>query len=91
MLGSMVGPFQNSITDDTFLDENVSPVPGPATGGSAPGQPTAGPASTAPPNQNVPIKPNAQSKSGYTRGSPVPLKRRVGAKGASAGKTKNGA
>ena len=90
MLGSMVGPFQNSITDDTFLDENVSPVPGPPTGGSAPGQPATGPASTAPPNQNVPIVPTPRAK-GYTRGSPVPLKRRVGAKGASAGKTKNGA
>jgi hypothetical protein len=86
MLGTMVGPYQNSITDDTFLDENISPVPGPATGGSAPGQPAAGPVPSTPPNKNVPVTPNAQSKSGYTRGSPVPLKRKVGKKGASAGK-----
>ena len=86
MLGTMVGPYQNSITDDTFLDENISPVPGPATGGSPPGQPAAGPVPPTPPNKNVPVTPNSQSKSGYTRGSPVPLKRKVGKKGASAGK-----
>jgi hypothetical protein len=96
MLGTMVGPFQNSVTDDTFLDEDVSPVADPAagtTGGTAAPAataPPAGTASTAPPNKNVPIKPNSQSKKGHTRGSPVPLKRKVGGKGASAGKTKGG-
>jgi hypothetical protein len=97
MLGTMVGPFQQSITDDTFLDEDVSPVDDPASGTpggpipTAAPSPPAGPASTAPPNKNVPIKPNSQSKKGHTRGSPVPLKRKVGKKGASAGKTKGGA
>jgi hypothetical protein len=88
MLGTMVSPYQNSITDDTFLDDDIAPVSGPPSPGStsppAPGQPPAGPASTAPPNKNVPIKPNAQSKHGHTRGSPVPLKKKVGKKGASA-------
>lgn len=97
MLGTMVGPFQQSVTDDTFLDEDVSPVADPAAGTpggtAAPAEttPPAGPASTAPPNKNVPIKPNSQSPKGHTRGSPVPLKRKVGKKGASAGKTKGGA
>lgn len=91
MLGTMVGPFNQSVTDDTFLDENNGPIPDPAAGipgGPGPAQttPPAAPASTAPPNQNVPIKPNSQSPKGHTRGSPVPLKRKVGKKGASAGK-----
>lgn len=97
MLGTMVGPFQQSVTDDTFLDEGNDPISDPAAG--TPGAtaspagtaPPAGPASTAPPNSNVPIKPNSQSPKGHTRGSPVPLKRKVGKKGASAGKTKGGA
>jgi|GEM_PF-525220 hypothetical protein len=95
MLGTMVGPFQTSVTDDTFLDEDISPVAGPAAGtpggtaSPASPAPPAGPASTAPPNKNVPVTPSAQNK-GYTRGSPVPLKRKVGKKGASAGKTKGG-
>jgi hypothetical protein len=86
MLGTMVGPFQNTITDDTFLDDDITPQPGPpqSSGGPTPGQPAAGPVPPTPPNQNVPIKPNAQSKHGHTRGSPVPLKRKVGKKGASA-------
>lgn len=96
MLGTMVGPFNQSITDDTFLDEDGSPIADPASGtpgSTAPAAtaPPAGPASTAPPNSNVPIKPNSQSPKGHTRGSPVPLKRKVGKKGASAGKTKGGA
>lgn len=96
MLGLMVGPFQQPITDDTFLDDGINPVPAPGAGttpggGTAqPGQPPAGPGSTAPPNNNVPVKPSARQK-GHTRGSPVPLKKKVGRKGASAGKTKNGA
>ena len=94
MLGTMVGPFQNAITDDTFLDEGISPSPDPAagdTGGNvapAATAPPAGPASTAPPNSNVPIKPNSQSPKGHTRGSPVPLKRKLGPKGSSNGKGK---
>ncbi len=94
MLGTMVGPFQDTVTDDTFLDEGIDPVADPAAGGTtppAPGQPPAGPVPATPPNKNVPIKPNSQSKKGHTRGSPVPLKRKVGNKGASAGKTKGGA
>lgn len=94
MLGLMVGPFQQQ-TDDTFLDDGISPVPGPpqSAGGaaapSAPGQPPAQPAGPTPPNSNVPVKPTARNKA-HTRGSPVPLKRKVGAKGASANKTKGG-
>jgi hypothetical protein len=89
MLGTMVGPFQQEVTDDTFLDEDNTPQPGPpapaGNDGTQPPAPTAppappiGPASTAPPNKNVPIKP-------HVRGSPVPLKRKLGKKGASAGK-----
>lgn len=92
MLGTMVGPFQNAITDDTFLDEGISPSPDPAAGDTsgnvapAATAPPAGTTSTAPPNSNVPIKPNSQSPKGHTRGSPVPLKKKVGKKGASAGK-----
>lgn len=89
MLGTMVSPFAGA-TDDTFLDDNVDPVaasgagtpPGPS---ATAGQPAPGPGSTAPPNKNVPVKPSAGNK-GYTRGSPVPLKRKVGPKGASNGK-----
>jgi hypothetical protein len=95
MLGTMVGPFGQSVTDDTFLDTDLSAVAGPppSDGGTTPPAPTAPPAAPAgatPPNQNVPIVPTARAK-GYTRGSPVPLKRKVGKKGASAGKTKGGA
>jgi hypothetical protein len=93
MLGTMVGPFQDTVTDDTFLDDGINPEADPAAGGSsgpaptaapAPGQPPAGTVPPTPPNKNVPIKPNSQSKHGHTRGSPVPLKRKVGKKGASA-------
>lgn len=90
MLGIMVGPFQQQITDDTFLDDGINPQPGPPSAGPSPGpsaptpgQPTPGPAGPTPPNKNVPIKPTARAK-GHTRGSPVPLQRRVGKKGASA-------
>jgi hypothetical protein len=87
MLGSMVGWGQSaSVTDDTFLDEGNDPVPGPpSAGGTTPPTPPADPAPPIPPNSNVPIKPTARAK-GFTRGSPVPLKRKVGVKGASAGK-----
>ena len=94
MLGIMVGPMQ--VTDDTFLDEGLDPVAAlgagtpPAPSSPAPGQPpAAGSAPPIPDNSNVPIKPTARAK-GHTRGSPVPLKRKVGKKGASAGKTKGG-
>jgi hypothetical protein len=87
MLGTMVGPNFGTITDDTFLDTSLQPQPAPGAGtppgSTTPGQPPAGPASTAPPNNNVPVKGSAQS-AGYTRGSPVPLKKKVGKKGASA-------
>jgi hypothetical protein len=78
MLGMMVGPLQTE-TDDTFLDDNIDPVAAPGAG--TPGQPAPGPGSTAPPNKNTPIKP-------HVRGSPVPLKKKVGPKGASNGKQK---
>lgn len=91
MLGTMVGPNFGPAIDDTFLDDGNPAEPGPATGGdgppapAAPGQPVNGPGSTAPPNNNTPVKPTADTK-GHTRGSPVPLKRKVGKKGASAKK-----
>jgi len=83
MLGSMVGWGQSaSVTDDTFLDDSVDPVPGPPSeGGTTPPSATVPP--PIPPNSNVPIVPTARAK-GHTRGSPVPLKRKVGPKGASA-------
>jgi hypothetical protein len=87
MLGTMVGPFQTGVTDDTFLDNGIDPVSDPAAG-TPPGAGDG--SSTAPPNSNVPVTP-APGQKGHTRGSPVPLKRKVGNKGASAGKTKNGA
>lgn len=72
MLGTMVSPLGMAQPgDDPFLDEGNGPA------ATKPGQPPAAPASTTPPNQNVPIKP-------HVRGSPVPLKRKVGKKGASA-------
>lgn len=81
MLGMMVGPFQSTATDDTFLDDGIEPVAasGAGTTSPTPGQPPQGPAGVTPPNQNVPIKP-------HVRGSPVPLKKKVGKKGASNGK-----
>jgi hypothetical protein len=93
MLGIMVGPFQQQITDDTFLDDGINPQPGPPSAagpGPSPapaGQPAPGPAGPTPPNSNVPIKPTARAK-GHTRGSPVPLQRKLGAKGSSTGKAK---
>jgi hypothetical protein len=72
MLGLMVGPQMGGMGgmgDEGFLDGASEPP--------APGQPPQGPGSTAPTNQNVPIKP-------HVRGSPVPLKKKVGKKGASA-------
>jgi hypothetical protein len=91
MLGTMVSPLQQTQTDDQFLDTGTDPVADPAAG-TPPSQttPPTPPASTAPPNKNVPVKPHGRAK-GHVRGSPVPLQRKVGKKGASAGKTKNGA
>jgi hypothetical protein len=71
MLGTMVGPYQMP-TDDNFLDTDNPAEPGAAT-------PPAGTTPPTPPNQNVPVTP-------HVRGSPSPLKKRVGPKGASAGK-----
>jgi hypothetical protein len=86
MLGTMVGPY-NMPTDDNFLDENnpadLDPAGGGGDGGDGgggpPGQPPGGPGGVAPPNNNVPVTP-------HVRGSPTPLKKKVGKKGASAGK-----
>ena len=93
MLGLMVGPQLTPVVDDTFLDDGLTPKSDPAAGtppgATPPGQPAGGPGSTAPPNSNVPVKPTARNK-GHTRGSPVPLKKKVGGKGASANKTKGG-
>lgn len=88
MLGTMVSPLAQDVTDDSFLDENNPVDPDPNAGSTVAPAPTAQPAppnSTAPPNKNVPVTPTAGQK-GHTRGSPVPLKRKVGKKGASAGK-----
>ncbi len=75
LIGSMVGP-QQAVTDESFLDA-------PDGGGGDPADPTAQPpnptAPVIPPNANVPVTP-------HVRGSPVPLKRKVGPKGASARK-----
>lgn len=68
MLGTAVGVGQTPPADENYLDDPNAPPPG---------QPPGQPGSVAPPNNNVPVTP-------HTRGSPVPLKRRVGAKGASA-------
>jgi hypothetical protein len=92
MLGLMVGPGQQPITDDTFLDDDLTPLSDPAAGtppgAQTPGQPpAAGNAPPIPDNSNVPVKPTPRNKA-HTRGSPVPLKRKVGPKGASA--TRNG-
>jgi hypothetical protein len=74
LIGSMVGP-QQTVTDESFLDtESGGGDPGDTA--SKPPNPTA---PVIPPNKNVPVTP-------HVRGSPVPLKRKVGRKGASAGK-----
>lgn len=74
LIGSMVGP-QQTVTDESFLDTEGS--------GDDPGDPTQAPpnptAPMIPPNANVPVTP-------HVRGSPVPLKRKLGPKGASANK-----
>lgn len=92
----------DGVLDDTFLDENnppeeddAAPDTGDGVGGGGGGNvppaataPSAGataPGSVAPPNKNVPVTPHARAK-GHTRGSPTPLKKKVGRKGASAGK-----
>jgi hypothetical protein len=73
LIGQMVGPQMQ--TDDSFLDDGAPPDGSPpADGGTTP---PAAPASLAPPAKNVPVTP-------HVRGSPVPLKRKVGKKGASA-------
>jgi Domain of unknown function (DUF4055) len=73
LIGQMVGP--QVADDESFLDTGV--------GGNTEDEDETGtvqpkpPASTTPPNKNVPVTP-------HVRGSPVPLKRKVGKKGASA-------
>ena len=71
LIGTMVHGAAFGITDESFLDSQ--------SGGDGDTVDPADAAPTIPPNSNVPIKP-------HTRGSPVPLKRKVGKKGASAGK-----
>jgi hypothetical protein len=78
LIGTMVHGANIGDVDASFLDT-------PPDGGTGDPMdstdtiPPTDPAPTLPPNNNVPIKP-------HTRGSPVPLKRKVGAKGASAKK-----
>jgi hypothetical protein len=74
MLGTAVGVGQQPPADENYLDDPQAGGPG---AGGDPGQPPPQPGSVAPPNKNVPVTP-------HTRGSPVPLKRKVGPKGASA-------
>ncbi len=86
MLGAMVAPIDPSQQDaNGFLDDEGNEPGSADPEPPKPGNPPAAPASTAPPNKNVPVKPHGRAK-GHTRGSPVPLKRKVGKKGASAGK-----
>jgi len=75
MLGSMVGPYQLPV-DDNFLDTDNPPELDPAAQPAQPA-PTAPPAPVTPPNKNVPVTP-------HVRGSPTPLKKKVGKKGDSA-------
>ena len=75
LIGSMVGP-QQTVTDESFLDTNEGGGEDPADPADKPPNPTV---PVIPPNANVPVTP-------HVRGSPVPLKRKVGKKGASAGK-----
>jgi len=74
LIGTMVHGAAFGVTDETFLDTQQG-------SGADPVDPEDAAATIPPipPNQNVPIKP-------HTRGSPVPLKRKVGKKGASNGK-----
>lgn len=79
MLGTMVGPYQLPV-DDNFLDSDNPPdldpnggTPGGTTPPATPGAVTP----PTPPNQNVPVTP-------HVRGSPTPLKKKVGKKGDSA-------
>lgn len=80
MLGSMVGPMMQQQMDGS-LDENGQPFAGDEEGaeGTLGGDSGLEPGSVAPPNSNTPVKP-------HTRGSPVPLKKKLGKKGSSAGK-----
>lgn len=88
-IGGMVhGANLGDVTDDSFLDNEsgggVDPGTPADTGGDASGaESRAAPAKTTPASKPkgkpVPITP-------HRRGSPVPLKRKVGKKGASAGK-----
>ncbi len=71
LIGQMVGP-QDTETDDSYLDDNNSADQSAGDEGA-----TAAPAQTKKPAKNVPVTP-------HVRGSPTPLKVKVGKKGASA-------
>lgn len=76
LIGMMVhGAAMGDVTDESFLDTEADPIDAPAE------TPPAGPAVTTPASKPkgrpVPVTP-------HRRGSPVPLKRKVGKKGASA-------
>jgi len=74
LIGAMVHGSPPDDTDESFDDVPPVDPPDPDNPGNIP---PADPAPTIPLNSNVPIKP-------HTRKSPVPLKRKVGKKGASA-------
>jgi hypothetical protein len=77
LIGSMATPQMGMMTDDSFLDpDDESPEP---AGDEAPqpGQPPQGPKGPASTARTTPVTP-------HVRGSPSPLKKKVGKKGASA-------
>jgi hypothetical protein len=87
LLGSMVSPMDPTMgTEPPIGGQSPTDDPNdPANKVQTPGQPKGGPGSSAPRNKNTPVKPHARAK-GHLRGSPTPLKKKVGSKGASAGK-----
>lgn len=80
--GSGGGPAQT--TPPAGGQSPTSDPNDPANQVQTPGQPKGGPGSSAPRNKNTPVKPHGRAK-GHLRGSPVPLKKKLG-KGATAGK-----
>lgn len=79
MLGAMVGPQMQQVGDGFLTDPNDPNASPAGDEAPTPGQPLSGPASKAPKAQTTPVTP-------HVRGSPSPLKKKLGKKGASAGK-----